>query len=159
MWSKTCRTGADVCSSHTVRMRRVYLCLTLWSLWSVRRCGGGAGHQRGVQDLEEEHALPVRPGDDACAGVAQPDGAVAPGCQQVKEGCSGVCEAAALLASYGDGSTRRSPQAGGKGLRGPQASFRDTHVRRAEPPRYRECPGSKRRRPVWRVALRQRERR
>jgi len=43
----------------------------------VRRRGGGAGDQRGVQDLEEEHPVPLRPGDDACAGVAQPHRAVA----------------------------------------------------------------------------------
>lgn len=31
----------------------------------------GARYQRGVQDMEEEHAISVRLGDDACAGVAQ----------------------------------------------------------------------------------------
>jgi hypothetical protein len=36
----------------------------------------------GFLDLEEEHAVPVRPGDDPCAGVAESHRAVAPGCDQ-----------------------------------------------------------------------------
>lgn len=46
--------------------------------------GGGARHQRGVQDLEEEHAVPLRPGDDTRARVAQPHRAVAAGRHQVR---------------------------------------------------------------------------
>ena len=35
-------------------------------------------------DLEEEHTLPLRPGDDPRPGVAQPHCAVAPGCDLVR---------------------------------------------------------------------------
>lgn len=39
---------------------------------------GGAGHKRGVQDMEEEHALPVRHADLTRPRVAFPHRAVAP---------------------------------------------------------------------------------
>ena len=49
-----------------------------------RSTGGGAPSERGVQNMEEEHAVPVRPGHHARAGVALPDCAVAAGAQRAR---------------------------------------------------------------------------
>ena len=44
---------------------------------SLRRRFGGESHQRGIQDMEEEHPLPLRSCDDSRTGVAQSDRTVA----------------------------------------------------------------------------------
>lgn len=52
-----------------------------WRIWWCRR---GEGDKRGVQDMEEKHSFPVRPGYDPRIGVAQPDCSVAAWCLQVR---------------------------------------------------------------------------
>ena len=76
--------------------------------------------------MEEEHALPVRPGDDPRPGVAQPDCPVAAG----------------------------RDEAGGEGLQRPQADPGNPHQRRAEPPPHRQRPAAQRGRSVRLLSLR-----
>lgn len=87
---------------------------------TFRRRGGGTRHQRRVQNMEEKHAVPVRPRNDPRARMAFTYGAVAAG---------------------------RDP-ARGQGLFNPPADSWHAHLRRAEPPADRQRAAAKRGRAI-----------